>query len=116
MCNHWPQRSGTGRPHDALRANFGPDGETLCVREMLNRPAATDLSGLSVARRAMPVARLKLRSKLRSRSSACAVPAELLKLGNRMAVVPDRHHIISWLSWWLIVRELGALSDAQPAS
>ncbi|WP_457021361.1 amino acid adenylation domain-containing protein [Luteimonas sp. A611] len=99
--------------HEALRASFGPDGETFCVLE----PAPvllrlTDLSALDADARA---AQLEQR-----RRASVETPfvlekgrlfrAELLQLGPREHVLlMHAHHIVcdGW-SWWVIVRELGA--------
>ncbi|MEL1263988.1 amino acid adenylation domain-containing protein [Pseudoxanthomonas putridarboris] len=99
--------------HDALRASFGPDGETFCVLE----PAPlllpfTDLSGLGEAERAAQLAE--------RRRAGVETPfaleqgrlfrAELLQLAPQEHVLlMHAHHIVcdGW-SWWVIVRELGA--------
>ncbi len=100
--------------HDALRANFGPDGETLCVREKCTTDLpVTDLTGLSGAQHGDAVdARLKHSVETPFAIERDALfRAELLKLGEQeWLLLLTAHHIIcdGW-SWWVIVRELGAL-------
>jgi amino acid adenylation domain-containing protein len=113
--------------HDALRAGFGPDGETFCVLE----PAPlllsfTDLSRFTADQREAQVAE--------RRRAGVETPfaleqgrlfrAELLQLdANEHVLLMHAHHIVcdGW-SWWVIVRELGAVyaggtdvADATPA-
>ncbi|HEY5851481.1 MAG TPA: amino acid adenylation domain-containing protein [Lysobacter sp.] len=100
--------------HDALRSNFGPDGETLCVREVAELPLHfTDLSSLE------PQAREDAR--LERQRVAVETPfelahgglfrAELLRLAeDDHVLLLTAHHIVcdGW-SWWLIVQDLGLL-------
>ncbi|MFC3815764.1 amino acid adenylation domain-containing protein [Lysobacter sp. GCM10012299] len=100
--------------HDALRSNFGPDGETLCVREVseLALPLI-DLSALE------PQARAQARQERQQVAVETAFDlthgelfrAELLRLGeDDHVLLLTAHHIAcdGW-SWWLIVQDLGLL-------
>ncbi len=100
--------------HDALRSNFGPDGETLCVREAgeLALPLI-DLSALE------PDAREQARQERQQLAVETAFDlghgelfrAELLHLGeDDHVLLLTAHHIAcdGW-SWWLIVQDLGLL-------
>jgi len=100
--------------HDILRANFGPDGRTLCVGdERAIELPLTDLSALDEAERN---ARIVAHAR-----EAVETPfdldhgqlfrAELLRLSEQHHhLVLTAHHLVcdGW-SWWVIVRELGAL-------
>src|SRR5690606_1629421 len=99
--------------HDALRASFGPDGETFCVLEPA--PVLLSLTDLSALEPDARAAQLEER-----RRAGVETPfvlekgrlfrAELLQLGPREHVLlMHAHHIVcdGW-SWWVIVRELGA--------
>jgi len=99
--------------HDALRASFGPDGETFCVLE----PAPvllplTDLSALDADARSAQLAERR-RASVETPfvlEKGRLFRAELLQLGPREHVLlMHAHHIVcdGW-SWWVIVRELGA--------
>jgi amino acid adenylation domain-containing protein len=99
---------------DALRANFGPDGETLCILAGDTFAITlTDLSRLDpvAAERAMQAA---MREAVETPFDLIRGPlfrATLLRLGEADHVLLlTAHHIVcdGW-SWWLIVRELGAL-------
>ena len=99
--------------HDALRASFGPDGETFCVLEPAPLPLPlVDLSALADDARAVQLAE--------HRRAGVETPfaleqgrlfrAELLRLAPQEHVLlMHAHHIVcdGW-SWWVIVRELGA--------
>jgi len=99
--------------HDALRASFGPDGETFCVLEPAPLPLPlVDLSALADDARAARLAE--------HRRAGVETPfvleqgrlfrAELLRLAPQEHVLlMHAHHIVcdGW-SWWVIVRELGA--------
>ncbi|PKM14866.1 MAG: non-ribosomal peptide synthetase [Gammaproteobacteria bacterium HGW-Gammaproteobacteria-2] len=98
---------------DALRAAFGPDGETLCV--LGNSAVALPVTDLSSnpndlwehQRRAVENPFALTRGPL--------FRAELLRMGGEDHVLLlTAHHIVcdGW-SWWLIVRELGALYGQQ---
>ncbi len=100
--------------HDALRASFGPDGETLCVLE--RREIALDvqdLTTLSPPARADAVAAC-LRAAVEAPFALEHDPllrAELLCLADdEHLLILTAHHIVcdGW-SWWVLVRELGAL-------
>lgn len=100
--------------HDALRANFGPDGETLCVLEqtgfVLQRFdfAALDESARDAA------SSERLRHAVETPFALDRDPlfrAELLRLaGDEHLLILTAHHIVcdGW-SWWVLVRELGLL-------
>jgi amino acid adenylation domain-containing protein len=106
---------------DALRAVFGPDGETLCVLDAgAFSPVPIDLSSLD---RAAADAALQAH-----RRAAVETPfdltrgplfrAELLRLAaDDHVLLLTAHHIVcdGW-SWWLIVRELGTLYAQQLAN
>ncbi|OOG53856.1 hypothetical protein B0E47_11665 [Rhodanobacter sp. B05] len=100
--------------HDALRATFGPDGETFCVLDGLSLAMPeTDLAPLAPAGRAAALdARLRHAVEtpfdlehgplFRAELVACA--------GDDHVLILTAHHIVcdGW-SWWVIVRELAAL-------
>ncbi|MGV8944004.1 amino acid adenylation domain-containing protein [Thermomonas sp.] len=105
--------------HDALRANFGPDGETLCVR-MENGLILehADLSGMTPSAREAAVA-TRQHKAVETPFDLVREPlfrAELLTLSaQEHLLLLTAHHIVcdGW-SWWVIVRELGQLyADAQ---
>jgi len=105
--------------HDILRANFGPDGRTLCV----NDPSADegraidlpliDLSSLDEGERLARVnahAREVVETPF-DLDHGALFRADLLRLSNdHHHLVLTAHHIVcdGW-SWWVIVRELGTL-------
>ncbi len=100
--------------HDALRASFGPDGETFCV------PVAgdftlplIDLSSLDNAARETRVASIKQQGVDTpfALERGHLFNAALLRLqAEDHLLVMNAHHIVcdGW-SWWVLVRELGAL-------
>jgi amino acid adenylation domain-containing protein len=100
--------------HDALRANIGPDGETFCVRERFEIPCpVSNLAALDeVARKATIDERL--RQAVETPFALGNEPlfrAELLRMAeDEHLLVLTAHHIVcdGW-SWWVLVRELGAL-------
>ncbi|HXE77193.1 MAG TPA: amino acid adenylation domain-containing protein [Rhodanobacter sp.] len=100
--------------HDALRASFGPDGETLCVLEQVTLELPLlDLSATDPACRD---------EQLRERQHAAVqtpfalgrdhlLRGELLHLAHdEHVLILTAHHIVcdGW-SWWVLVRELGTL-------
>ncbi|HKR75047.1 MAG TPA: condensation domain-containing protein, partial [Rhodanobacter sp.] len=100
--------------HDALRSTFDPNGETLCVAG--SNTLAWQLTDLSTQNAPAREAALAAR-----RAAAVLTPfalehgplfrAELVCLGEAEHVlVLCAHHLVcdGW-SWWVIVRELGAL-------
>lgn len=100
--------------HDILRANFGPDGRTLCVNdERSTELPLIDLSALEGAARAERVA-AHARSVVEEPfdlDHGELLRAQLLKLAaDEHLLVLTAHHIVcdGW-SWWVIVRELGTL-------
>lgn len=104
--------------HDALRANVVPGGLELCIRQPgpFSFPVS-DLTGLSERSRETAVA-VHARRSVETPFALATDPlfrAELLKLGAEDHVLLlTAHHIIcdGW-SWWVLVRELGALYSAQ---
>lgn len=100
--------------HDALRANVGPDGESLCVREHMDMSMPIrDLSALDDQARQAEMEEF-LRQSTQTPFAIATDPllrAELLRTGiDEHLLLLTAHHVIcdGW-SWWLIVRELGAL-------
>ena len=100
--------------HEALRSSFDPDGESLCVRECCTLSMAMhNLSHLPPPERDVAVqARL-----LASVETPFAVGDDLLFRAELLRLAPDEHRLVlsahhivcdGW-SWWIIVRELGAL-------
>ncbi len=112
--------------HDALRASFGPDGETFCVREHgeIALPLI-DLSALPATERDAAV-QAHLQGAVQTPFVLEHDPlfrAALLRLsGDEHLLMLTAHHIVcdGW-SWWLIVHELGQSyaqnreGDATPA-
>jgi amino acid adenylation domain-containing protein len=100
--------------HDALRASFGPDGETLCIRKSLRIELPfTDLAALPAAERAKAL-ETRLRASVETPFRIESDPlfrAELIRLGGEEHVLLlGAHHIIcdGW-SWGVIVQELGQI-------
>ncbi|NUR22785.1 condensation domain-containing protein, partial [Frateuria sp.] len=100
--------------HDALRATFGPDGETFCVGERMDMALAqTDLSALDAAARATALQERRARA-VREPFALEAGPlfrAELVCLGpaDHVLLLCAHHLVCDGWSWWVIVRELGTL-------
>jgi amino acid adenylation domain-containing protein len=97
--------------HDALRATFGPDGETFCVGERFDLALQQiDLSTLDAQARDAEVAKRK-RLAVETPFGLERGPlfrAELLRLAeNDHLLILTAHHIVcdGW-SWWLMMREL----------
>ncbi|KAF1718194.1 non-ribosomal peptide synthetase [Pseudoxanthomonas yeongjuensis] len=100
--------------HDALRASFGPDGETLCIRQHV----AFELPVIDLSTLAGDAGLQALEARLRNSVETpfriefdALFRAELLQLGPQESLlILSAHHIVcdGW-SWWVIVRELGAL-------
>ncbi|WP_417473049.1 amino acid adenylation domain-containing protein [Luteimonas mephitis] len=100
--------------HAALRANLGPEGDTLCMLDGVRLELQTfDYAALDEATRDAAVAeRLRL---------AVDTPfalqhdrlfrAELLRLGNddHLLVLTAHHIVCDGWSWWVLTRELAAL-------
>ncbi|MDR7067470.1 amino acid adenylation domain-containing protein [Pseudoxanthomonas japonensis] len=111
--------------HDALRASIGPDGESFCVLEpQAFATAFEDLSALSPQARdaAVNARRQQGVDTLFVLEQGRLFRAELLRLqADDHLLLMHAHHIVcdGW-SWWVIVRELGALyrgvSAALPAA
>jgi amino acid adenylation domain-containing protein len=100
--------------HDALRASFGPDGETFCVAAGVTLAVRqTALDALDPAARAAALEERRAAAVLQpfELESGPLFRAELVCLGEREHVLLlCAHHLVcdGW-SWWVIVRELGAL-------
>ncbi|WP_057658937.1 non-ribosomal peptide synthetase [Pseudoxanthomonas dokdonensis] len=100
--------------HDALRAVFGPDGETFCVlRERVLSLTLVDLGECDPAEQAAAL------QQQRSEGVDTAFNlldgplfrAQLLRLSDdEHVLLMHAHHIVcdGW-SWWVLVRELGQL-------
>jgi amino acid adenylation domain-containing protein len=100
--------------HEALRANVGPDGETFCVLERFEIPCpVSDLADLGDAARKAAIDE-HLRATVETPFALGTQPlfrAQLLRLAqDEHLLVLAAHHIVcdGW-SWWVVVRELGAL-------
>ncbi|MBP3985877.1 amino acid adenylation domain-containing protein [Pseudoxanthomonas helianthi] len=99
---------------DAFRANFGPDGETLCVRKWANLAFSRfDFSSLDPAARAAALAERQRRAVDTpfALDRDTLLRAELVRLdAEEHALLLTAHHIVcdGW-SWWILVRELGTL-------
>jgi len=103
--------------HEALRATFGPDGESFCVQEP--QPPAlrqTDLSALHGESRQQAL-QARLRQSVETPFELERGPlfrAELIRFDARdHLLLLSAHHLVcdGW-SWWVIVRELGQLYAA----
>ncbi len=100
--------------HDALRANVGPDGETLCVMDHVDlKVDVQDLRRVSDDARAAAVAearRLAVETPFDIGTDSL-FRAKLLRLSDdENLLLLTAHHIVcdGW-SWWVLVRELGSL-------
>jgi len=114
---HGALRELVGR-HDALRAGFGPDGETLCVLAQPELPLPlADLGGLDDAARQAALAQ-RLRAVVETPFALEQGPllrAELLRLGadDHLLLLTAHHIVCDGWSWWIMVRELSALYGAR---
>lgn len=104
--------------HDSLRANIGPDGETLCMKaSMPLEVARVDLAGLAAAER--DAARdERLRAAVDTPFALECDPllrAELLRLAvdDHLLVLTAHHIVCDGWSWWVLVRELATLYAAR---
>lgn len=104
--------------HDSLHATFGGDGETLCI----GAPAPLtleiiDLRGEPPARRnALAAARrVDAVEQLFDLRHGPLLRAELQRMGDDDAtlMLTAHHAVCDGWSWWLLVRELGALYAAE---
>jgi amino acid adenylation domain-containing protein len=100
--------------HDALRANVGPDGETLGVLQRFELPFPIfDFAALEKGAREAAV-QDRLQRSVNTPFVLGDGPlfrAELLRLAEQEhLLLLTAHHIVcdGW-SWWVLVRELGAL-------
>lgn len=99
---------------DSLRSVFGPDGETLCVLD----PGAFELSVTDLTKTSTAADEAALHAR---RQSVVETPfdltrgplfrVELLRLcvDDHVLLLTAHHIVCDGWSWWLIVRELGAL-------
>ena len=100
--------------HDALRASFGPDGETFCVAAGLALAVRqADLSALDASAREAALEERRTQTVLLpfDLENGPLFRAELLRLDEcGHVLLLSAHHLVcdGW-SWWVIVRELGAL-------
>ncbi|MEW9624686.1 condensation domain-containing protein, partial [Rhodanobacter geophilus] len=100
--------------HDALRAGFGPDGETFCVAGSLALDVRqADLAALDATARAAALEDRRAQAVLLpfELETGPLFRAELLRLGEgEHVLLLSAHHLVcdGW-SWWVILRELGAL-------
>jgi amino acid adenylation domain-containing protein len=104
--------------HDALRATFGPDGETFCVFDSVELAwHETDLTTFDPATQDVAFAerqRLTVETPF-DLEQGPLFRSELVTRGvDDHTLLLTAHHIIcdGW-SWWVIVRELAALYAAQ---
>jgi len=100
--------------HSALRANLGPDGDTLCVLEQVTLDLQTqDLAPLASDERERAVQQ-RLRAAVETPFALQhdrLFRAELLRLADdEHLLILTAHHIVcdGW-SWWVLTRELAAL-------
>ena len=100
--------------HDALRASFGPDGETFCVAGGVALAVRqTDLGALDASARAAALEECRTRTVLLpfDLETGPLFRAELVRLGeSEHVLLLSAHHLVcdGW-SWWVVLRELGAL-------
>ncbi|MET3929683.1 amino acid adenylation domain-containing protein [Lysobacter sp. OAE881] len=100
--------------HDILRANFGPDGRTLCVNDEREIDLALiDLALLDDAERNARVvahAREVVETPF-DLDHGALFRADLLRLaeGHHHLVLIAHHIVCDGWSWWVIVRELATL-------
>ena len=100
--------------HNALRASFGPDGETLCVLEHV--PLALERIDVSEASPQERDEQVRERQRLAVETpfvlgSDHLLRCDLLRLANddHLLLLTAHHIVCDGWSWWLLVRELGAL-------
>lgn len=104
--------------HDALRATFGPEGETFCVAQAqaIALPVSDVSAADAVARTAaLDAARARMVGQPFALETGPLLRAELVRLaGDEHVLFLCAHHLVcdGW-SWWVIVRELGALYAAR---
>ncbi len=100
--------------HSALRASFGPDGETLCVREHVTLELPLhDLSSASPQQR-HELVRERQRVAVETPfalGSDHLLRSELLQLADddHLLLLTAHHIVCDGWSWWVLVRELGSL-------
>lgn len=100
--------------HDALRASIGPDGESFCVMERYALPIETwDLGDLDAAARDSAIEE-RQRLAVETPFELALGPllrAELLRIcdDDHLLLLTAHHIACDGWSWWMIVRELGAL-------
>jgi len=102
--------------HDALRACVAPDGQTLAILQQFAIPIPMlDVSGFDPAQRDQTIAE-RIRATVETPFSLDApmFRAELLRLdaGEHLLLLSTHHIVCDGWSWWVLVRELGALYGA----
>ncbi|HEX7731448.1 MAG TPA: condensation domain-containing protein, partial [Rhodanobacter sp.] len=100
--------------HDALRASFGPDGETFCVAGGVALAVRqTDLGALDASARAAALEECRTRTVLLpfDLETGPLFRAELVRLdeGEHVLLLSAHHLVCDGWSWWVVLRELGAL-------
>ncbi|GLQ46116.1 hypothetical protein GCM10007862_11670 [Dyella lipolytica] len=104
--------------HDALRASFGPEGDTFCVNEQLTLELPLrDLSADDAAARTSALANC-LREAVETPFVLEQAPlfrAELLRLASddHVLVLTAHHLVCDGWSWWVLVHELSSLYAAR---
>lgn len=100
--------------HDALRANVAPDGLELCIRSSAPLPVEYfDFAGFGPVDAGAAVSE-RFDRAVQTPFSLAVDPlfrAELMRIGaGEHVLLLAAHHVVcdGW-SWWVIVRELGAL-------
>ncbi|MBS0198965.1 MAG: non-ribosomal peptide synthetase, partial [Proteobacteria bacterium] len=103
--------------HDALHSVLSGDGQTLCVLEHLAMPLAfEDLSGLDLLEQSEHLAKAETEAVSHpfDLQDGPLFRAGLYRLGPQShRLLLSAHHVVcdGW-SWWVIVRDLGALYGA----
>ncbi|MBW8824475.1 MAG: amino acid adenylation domain-containing protein [Xanthomonadales bacterium] len=103
--------------HDALHSVLSGDGQTLCVLEHLAMPLAIeDLSGLDLLEQSERLSKAETEAVSRpfDLQDGPLFRAALYRLGPQShRLLLSAHHVVcdGW-SWWVIVRDLGALYGA----
>ncbi|MFC5568916.1 amino acid adenylation domain-containing protein [Lysobacter yangpyeongensis] len=99
--------------HDALRSCLSPDGQVLAVLQRFEVPLPiVDLAGQDPVQRERGMAeRLRASVETPFPLDAPMFRAELLRLGatDHLLLLSAHHIVCDGWSWWVLVRELGAL-------
>jgi len=102
--------------HDALRACVSPDGQTLAILQHFAIPTPMlDVSRCGTAQRDQTIAeRIRATVETPFPLDAPMFRAELLRLdaGEHLLLLSTHHIVCDGWSWWVLVRELGALYGA----